>query len=183
MSNPKAYLYQLLKQYGFTERDDVSNLLSAQSGKQVFSKTHRLLKDREFLLLTEKVSLTVPEIPLTHIEENTSEITQPIHLSFETTLQKVSKNNKEILVDKDLLKFPLLVRKWNHGDYFYPVKMTGSKKISRYFNDLKLSLLDKENSWLLSNADDEIIWVINNRQDKRFVNTASTKNILKITAL
>ena len=49
LSNPKAYVYQLLKDYGFSEWNDIYDLLNAQSGKQVLSKTHRLLKDREFL--------------------------------------------------------------------------------------------------------------------------------------
>lgn len=58
LSNPKAYLYQLLKDFNFTAWDDVVNLLNAQSGKYVFSPTHRLLKDREFLLLSELDSVS-----------------------------------------------------------------------------------------------------------------------------
>lgn len=47
-------LYQLLKSFRFTEWDDVYNLVDAQSGKMVFSPTHRLIRDRETLLLTER---------------------------------------------------------------------------------------------------------------------------------
>ena len=32
----------------------------------------------------------------------------------------------------------------------------------------KLSLIEKEKMWLLTNAEDEIIWVIGLRQDRRF---------------
>ena len=52
LKNPKAYLHEFLKDFGFTEWNDVVNLLDAQSGKQVFSSTHRLLKDRDYLILT-----------------------------------------------------------------------------------------------------------------------------------
>ena len=52
VNNSKAYLFEMFKEYGFTEWDDVVNLLKAQTGKQVFSKTHRLLKDRKHLILT-----------------------------------------------------------------------------------------------------------------------------------
>jgi len=59
LSNPKNYLYELLKDYGFSEWNDIYSLLEAQSGKQVLSKTHRLIKDRDYLLLSEIPSATV----------------------------------------------------------------------------------------------------------------------------
>ena len=180
LSNPKAYLYQLLKTYNFTEWNDVYNLLSAQSGKQVFSKTHRLLKDRDYLLLS-KIDFSISNKITTEIEENQSEITVPIHLLFETVLQKSAANKQTIYVDKDLLKYPLVVRKWENGDYLYPLGMQGKKKMSKYFKDEKFSLLEKETTWLLCNANNEIIWVINNRQDNRFSLKTTSKNILKIT--
>lgn len=177
LSNPKAYLYQLLKAYNFTEWNDVYNLLSAQSGKQVFSKTHRLLKDRAFLLLSKNVISDEKEVFL--IDENQSEIIDPVHLTFEVVQQKSGENKQTIYVDKDLLKYPLIVRKWQNGDYLYPLGMQGKKKLSKYFKDEKLSLLEKENTWLLCNNENEIIWVLNHRQDRRFVNENNLKISLK----
>ena len=182
LSNPKAYLYQLLKNHSFTEWNDVYDLLSAQSGKQVFSKTHRLLKDRDFLMLTKKeVSSFIKDS--FEITENQSKITQPIQLTFEEIQENSTENKQTIYVDKDLLKYPLLVRKWQNGEYLYPTKMQGKKKLSKFFKDDKFSLLEKENTWLLCNADNEIIWVINHRQDRRFSTTSSTRKTLKITTL
>jgi tRNA(Ile)-lysidine synthase len=182
LSNPKAYLYQLLKNHSFTEWNDVYDLLSAQSGKQVFSKTHRLLKDRHFLLLNRKEVSSSIKVSF-EIAENQSEITKPIHLTFEEIQEKSTENKQTIYVDKDLLKYPLLVRKWQNGDYLYPSKMQGKKKLSKFFKDDKFSLLEKENTWLLCNADNEIIWVINHRQDRRFSTKPSTQSTLKITTL
>jgi tRNA(Ile)-lysidine synthase len=182
LSNPKAYLYQLLKRYHFTEWNDVYNLLTAQSGKQVFSKTHRLLKDRDFLILSERDFSTALEMR-SEIQKDTAEITDPIHLKFEETEEKSKGNKHTIYVDKDLLKYPLIVRKWQNGDYLYPTGMTGKKKLSKFFKDEKLSLLEKETTWLLCNAENEIIWVINKRQDRRFSSQKTTKNYLKITTL
>ena len=181
LSNPKAYIYQLLKNYNFTEWNDVYNLLSAQSGKQVFSKTHRLVKNREFLLLSKIISSQ--EKKLFFIEENQTEIIKPINLKLEKVLEKSNEKNNVIFVDKDLLKFPLNVRKWQKGDYFYPSGMRGKKKLSKYFKDEKLSLIEKENIWLLCNAENDIIWVINKRQDNRFLPIQLSKNILKISNL
>ena len=188
LSNPKAYLYQLLKTYHFTEWNDVSNLLLAQTGKLVFSKSHQLLKDRDFLILSErdfsdKFNLNKNEKLKTPFKlgENTLEITVPIPLIFEEVDVKSELNKKTIYVDKDLLKYPLKVRKWQNGDYLYPTGMYGKKKLSKYYKDEKFSLLKKENTWLLCNANDAIIWVIQHRQDRRFQTSASTKKIIKIT--
>ena len=174
LSNPKAYLYPLLKAYNFTAWNDIYNLLSAQSGKQIFSKTHRLLKDRDFLILSAKILSTDSEEKF-RVEKNALEILNPIHLIFEDIHQKSTENKQTIYVDKDVLKYPLIVRKWRNGDYFYPIGMQGKKKLSNYFKDEKFSLFEKEDTWLLCTAENEIIWVINHRQDKRFVNEHNLK--------
>ncbi len=77
------------------------------------------------------------------------------------------------------MQYPLTLRQWRKGDYFYPLGMKGKKKLSKYFKDEKLSLLDKENIWLLCSNDD-IVWVINRRADNRFKVEDNTQHILKI---
>jgi tRNA(Ile)-lysidine synthase len=180
LSNPKAYLYQLLKEYNFTEWNDVYQLLSAQSGKQVLSKTHTLLKDRDFLLLSKIDFSTALEVTF-QIQKNTSEITEPIHLKLEDAQEKSTENKQTIYVDKQHLVFPLKLRKWQNGDFFYPSGMTGKKKLSKYFKDEKFSLLEKQNTWLLCNKNEDIIWVLNYRQDNRFLTKEASNDILKIS--
>ena len=179
LSNPKAYLYQILKTYNFTEWNDISNLLSAQSGKQIFSETHRLLKDRGFLLLSKKKPTRTGKMFL--IKQHQTEVQEPIHIRIEKVNEISTVNNQIIYVDADLLKFPLTLRKWKNGDYFYPKGMQGKKKISNYFKDKKLSLLEKENIWLLCSSENDIVWIVNERNDRRFLATKSTKTILKIS--
>ena len=178
--NPKAYLYQLLKTYNFTEWNDISALLSAQSGKQVFSKTHILLKDRDFLLLSKRNLSTALEKEF-QIDKNTSEITKPINLKFEEVKEKSTENKQSIYVDKQGLIFPLQLRKWQNGDFFYPKGMKGKKKLSKYFKDEKYSLLEKQNTWLLCNHNNAIIWIIGKRQDNRFKITKNTTSIIKVS--
>ena len=174
LSNSKAYLYQLLKSYHFTEWNDVYDLLNAQSGKQVFSKTHVLLKDRDVLILS-KIDLSNSIEMTFQIEEEITKITNPIHLTFEEVFGKSTENKQTIYVDKDLLKYPLILRKWEKGDYIYPLGMQGKKKLSKYFKDEKFSLIDKENTWILCNAENQIMWIINHRQDRRFVKNKNLK--------
>ena len=181
LSKPKSYLFELLKKYGFTEWDNVYDLLNAQSGKTIQSNSHQLLKDRKYLILSE----------LPHEEENELIIikkseqnikTKNLRLNISITREKSfdSGSKDTISVDKNLLNFPLIVRRWEKGDYFYPIGMQGKKKLSKYFKDEKISVLEKKNIWLLCTNDNDIVWVIGRRLDDRFKITEKTIEILKI---
>lgn len=177
VKNPKAYLYEFLKLKGFTQWNDIVDLLNAQSGKQVFSSTHRLIKNREFLLLSE---INNEKSEIISIHKDITEINGSFgKLIFDEGSFNSEKKESSILVDKEKLKFPLILRKWEEGDVFYPLGMTGKKKLSKYFKDEKLSLLDKESTWLLCSGED-IVWVVSRRADNRFRATESSKHILKI---
>jgi tRNA(Ile)-lysidine synthase len=51
LPNYQSYLYQWLKEFGFTAWNDIYDLVDSQSGKQVFAADFRLLKDRDSLIL------------------------------------------------------------------------------------------------------------------------------------
>lgn len=175
--NPKAYLFRFLNNYGFTEWDNIVNLLDAQSGKHVYSSTHRLIKDRDFLLLSE---ITADERTSIRILETDNKVKIALGMLYFETVDTFSKTeSRTILVDEEILKYPLSVRKWQEGDVFFPLGMTGKKKLSKYFKDEKYSMLDKENAWLLCSGN-EIIWIVGKRADDRFKVTEATKQILKI---
>ncbi|PKQ46286.1 tRNA lysidine(34) synthetase TilS [Confluentibacter flavum] len=175
--NPKAYLFEVFKDFGFTEWNDVLNLLDAQSGKQVFSEQWRLIKDRDYLLLSDIQTKTYEKISILKTDKN---VEAPFGTLVFNDVDTVSESPKHtIYVDRDKLHFPLTLRTWEEGDVFFPLGMSGKKKLSKYFKDEKLSLLDKENTWLLCFGDD-IVWVIGKRADDRFKVTENTKQILKI---
>jgi tRNA(Ile)-lysidine synthase len=182
--NPKAYLFELLKSYGFSEWNDIVALLDAQSGKQVFSASHRLLKDRDYLLLTEINSAQANKV-IYEIQEG-QEILPLEH--FKLFLKRVDLENQHddatnsVCIDIDKLTFPLRLRKMKTGDYFFPLGMAGKKKVSKFFKDEKLSLIEKENTWLLCSNND-IVWVVNRRLDDRYKVQHNTKNILQVEFL
>lgn len=182
LPNPKAYLYQLLKECNFKEWNKVYELLNAQSGKYLRTNSHVLLKDRDFLVLS---LLTKSEVDLEevyYIEENLEGNNSfPINIELSNEKKVEGDLKKSILVDKNLVFYPLVVRKWQRGDFFYPSGMHGKKKISKYFKDEKLSLLEKQNIWLLCNKENQIIWVMGLRQDRRFQINDNTKSIIKIS--
>ncbi|MFV9551252.1 tRNA lysidine(34) synthetase TilS [Algibacter sp. PT7-4] len=177
LRHPKAYLFQVFKPYGFTEWNDVVNLLEAETGKQVFSKTHRLIKNRDHLILAE---INFDTNKTVNVLEFKNEVKTPFGTLFLNHVNTVvAGQNNTIFVDKAKLKYPLTIRKYKTADVFYPLGMQGKKKISKYFKDEKLSLIDKENTWLLC-SENKIVWVINKRADSRFKVTKNTTEIIKI---
>ncbi|MBG6188973.1 tRNA lysidine(34) synthetase TilS [Flavobacterium sp. CAN_S2] len=178
LPNYKSYLHQWLKEFGFSAWEDIYDLVESQSGKYVFSPEYRLLKDRDSLILS-PINF-VNEKEEYSIDENQKEVNIPLNLTFCKVADISLTTNSAIFVDADKLQFPLVLRHWNEGDSFQPFGMNGkSKKVSKLFKDEKLSLLEKENSWLLC-SNDQIVWIIGLRQDERFRIENTTKNILKI---
>jgi tRNA(Ile)-lysidine synthase len=178
LPNYKSYLYQWLNEFGFSAWDDIYNLVESQSGKQVFSAEFRLLKDREFIILS---PINFEEEQLEYfIEKEVKEVNIPLNLTFCKVSDISVTTNTAIFVDEDKLEFPLVLRRWNEGDYFQPFGMEGkSKKLSKLFKDEKLSLIEKENSWILC-SNNRIVWVVGLRQDNRFRIDNTTQNLLKI---
>lgn len=178
LPNYKSYLHQWLKEFGFSAWDDIYDLVESQSGKYVFSPEYRLLKDRDSLILS-PINF-VNEKEEYSIDENQKEVNIPLNLTFCKVADISLTTNSAIFVDADKLQYPLILRHWNEGDSFQPFGMNGkSKKVSKLFKDEKLSLLKKENSWLLC-SNNQIVWIIDLRQDERFRIENTTKNILKI---
>ena len=178
LPNYKSYLYQWLKEFEFSAWNDIYDLVESQSGKQVFSPEYRLLKDRNFLILN-PINYVNEEAEY-YIDEGQKQVNIPLNLTFCKVTDISIVSNKTIFVNADKLEYPLILRRWNQGDNFQPFGMNGkSKKVSKLFKDEKLSLIEKENAWLLC-SNDEIIWVIDVRQDERFKIDNTTKNILKI---
>lgn len=177
LENYKSYLYEWLKPFGFSDWQSIHELIHSQSGKQVFSESYRLLKDRNQLILSKTEINNNEDFFL--INEGENSIVKPINLSICNQSYISQSTNSCIFVDKEKLKFPLKIRKWLEGDYFYPSGMQGKKKVSKYFKDEKFSLIDKENTWLLC-SNNEIIWIINHRADQRFLANNNTQQILKI---
>ncbi|MBC7845449.1 MAG: tRNA lysidine(34) synthetase TilS [Flavobacterium sp.] len=178
LPNYKSYLYDWLNEYGFSAWDDIYDLVDGQSGKQVFSSEFRLLKNRDFLILSpENLEKEDEEY---FIFKDQKEVNFPLNMTFCKVPDISLMSNTTIFVDEDKLWFPLVLRRWRQGDNFQPFGMEGkSKKVSKFFKDNKLSLIEKENVWILC-SDNQIVWIVGFRQDERFKIGNRTKKILKI---
>jgi len=178
---PMLVLLETLKDYNFnpTVIEEVYRSLESESGKQFYSQTHRLVKDRGELFLT---PLNKEEERIYYLEKDDIELFAPFGLTIERQSAKGFKISKEANVaclDLDKLEFPLLIRKWQQGDYFQPLGMTGFKKLSDFFIDEKIPVHEKENTWLLCSGK-KIVWIMGHRIDNRFKITPETKTIYQI---
>ncbi len=179
----KIFAYEILSDYGFNEAmlNSVMLVLEAESGKRFFSKTHCLLKDRDYLFIAPIENETKEQQFL--IEDGQSLLTAPFDIKIETLEDldfiSISKQSNIAMIDKSLLSFPLVLRHWKEGDYFVPFGMAKKKKLSDFFTSNKYNLIEKERQWLLCSGDD-IVWVVGKRMDERFKVTSKTTSILKI---
>ena len=175
----KPFIYMLFEEYGFREWDNVTDLLSASSGKQIYSKSHRLVRDRSDLLLA---PLTSQEETSFEFSLETAALDHPVPMRIEQ-VDLIGDTSKSILyVDKETLNNRLEVRKWKKGDYFYPLGMQGKKLLSKYFKDEKLNALEKESQWLLFSGE-KLVWVIGRRADERFKVKPDSKKILRFSLI
>jgi tRNA(Ile)-lysidine synthase len=189
--NNRALIYEIIKPYGFTEKQiaEVEKLAVAETGKFIASPVFafRIIKNRAWLVIAPaedaEVGHVIVEGPgTTGFVLGLLEVEQTSVSNEQNPNSKIQipNSNTEALIDAKHIAFPLLLRKWKTGDYFYPLGMKKKKKLARFFIDQKLSKTEKENVWVLE-SNKKIIWVVGHRIDDRFKLTDSTTAVLKLS--
>lgn len=183
--NNKALIYETIQDFGFTEKqiDEVIKLAESESGKYINSPdlNYRIIKHRHWFILSrinpaESGTIIIEqENKKLNFEEGTLQFEQ---LQAPNPQLQIS-NNIAFLDAKEII-YPLILRKWKQGDYFYPLGMKKKKKLSRFFIDRKLSKNEKDKMWVIE-MNKKIIWVVGKRIDERFKITDKTRSVLKIT--
>lgn len=176
----RSLLFELFRPYGITETTarDLQRIVDGKTGSRVFTRTHRIIKNRSEIIVSPMVSChnilyeisdigsftDVPEITVADYKEATGRF-------------RISSDPSVASIDAGKLIFPVIVRKWRPGDFFYPLGMTKKKKISDYLIDEKYSLTEKENTLILESGGN-IVWIIGKRLDNRYRITEKTKKAL-----
>ncbi len=182
----RALIFEIILDYGFTEKqiDEVIKLAESESGKFIQSPTEpvRIIKFRNwFIVSTDKPSHAETIV----IDEETKQLEIG---NGKLKIENISRASDFRLPTSDFIAcldakeitFPLILRKWKEGDYFYPLGMRKKKKLARFFIDQKLPKTDREKIRVLE-MNKKIIWVVGLRVDDRFKLTDKTKKILKIS--
>lgn len=178
-----SMLYEIIKDFNFNEKavGELTKLAVSTSGKYMESPTHRIIKHRAWFIIT---PLQQKGLETFILDKETNKIYLPngvLELQ-KKNLQKTNIKSSSTIAHLDArqLQFPLLVRRWKEGDYFFPLGMPKKKKLARFFIDQKLSLTEKEKIWVVESAN-RIVWIVNHRIDERFKLTPHTKDVLQLT--
>lgn len=84
-----------------------------------------------------------------------------------------------LYLDADKLIFPLYMRKWQAGDRFRPLGMNGFKKLSDYFVDKKITIQQKENTFVML-SEGNIVCILGHQIDDRYKISEQSKRIYRI---
>jgi tRNA(Ile)-lysidine synthase len=181
----RSLIYELFKQFGITDSllTGLFNVIRGRSGARINTLSHRLFKNRHQLIISPG---STADRDREYSFMNISDMR--VHDSIRSTRKikmmpgyTIPKERNTACLDYQKISFPLLIRKWNPGDYFYPFGFNHRKKLSDYFIDRKWSVLDKEKAEIIESGG-RIVWIIGERIDNRFRVTDTTTEILLIKA-
>lgn len=179
----ELFLFEFLKPYRFNSRiiRKIFQSLQSGSGKMFSTDKYELLVDREYLILSEQMTIDTSEQiqiqePGKYYLEGREIIVEVISLSDITNL----KDPTVAYLDKTKVEFPINIRYWQNGDNFYPFGMETTKKLSDYFIDEKIPLTAKKRI-LVAESAKIICWIVGMRIDNRFRIDTNTKEIIKIS--
>ena len=178
----RGLIYELITRHGFSEKQvgEVIKLAKAGSGRYLIAANSdkRLIRHRHWFIICPSETTGAHHIV---IEKQVHQIVFPggtLRISHRQSAG-ITDDAGIALLDLSKIEYPLLLRKWKTGDYFYPLGMMKKKKIARFLIDQKRSKTQKENTWVLESAQ-RIIWVVGERIDNRFKLPANATEALEI---
>jgi tRNA(Ile)-lysidine synthase len=178
----ETIVFECFHPFGFhaAQVPELISLCSATSGKRITSSTHTVTRNRKWLLINAHQQQTEPSLIVIEDANETVEFSRgKLYFSYHKHPFHIHKNASMGLFDSSSIQFPLLLRKWKPGDYFYPFGMQKKKKIARFLIDQKVSVQEKENVYVLE-MNKKILWIVGYRIDNRFRVTDSTKEALEV---
>ncbi len=181
----EAICYEIFKTYHFSAAQipEIISLMNSASGRFISSATHKVVKDRNFLIITSNASCD-SELILIQSEQALIETTEgQFSVKLIDPQDFLNPDANTAFIDADAIAFPLILRKWKTADYFYPLGMgLKKKKLSRFFIDQKIPLHLKSKIWIVE-SNRKIVWISGLRLDERFKINGHTKKVLQITFL
>jgi tRNA(Ile)-lysidine synthase len=172
--------YELFTPYGFipAQLPHIIQLLTTDSGHYISSATHRIIRDRDFLIITTLPTTKTDFITISSVPCVVDTLNGQFSFSIHKKPEKISKAPNCAYIDLSQITFPIYLRRWRQGDYFYPLGMgMKKKKLSKFFIDTKLPLHEKEHVWVIE-SHKRIVWVAGMRLDERFKVKDNTREVL-----
>ncbi len=178
---PATLLHEILAPMGFnsTQVTEINNACNGTSGKRFECKSWIVVKDRNKLILLPKqteefTAVRVPEQGTITLKKGTLQLKKEIFSGI------ISRSRNKVCLDYDTLTQPLTLRQTKAGDRFIPFGMKGKKLISDYLTDRKRNIIEKNEQLVITDANDNIVWLVNERPAAPFCVTDKTRTILSI---
>ena len=186
--SPEYTLFYILRNYHFNSAqvEDIYRNITTDSGAVFHSSTHQLLVDRNQLIvepIVKEEQQTTLRIP----EEGTYLFGEGQRVKVERVAVDdrflISKERRCVHIDAAAVHFPLILRRVQTGDRFRPFGMKGSQLVSDYMTNRKFSRFEKSRQWVLTDRDNHILWLVNERPDDRYKVTPATREVIRVTFL
>lgn len=182
----RTMLFELIHPLGFTidQVEKILDVMTKPAGQRFYSMGYRLTVERDILeirtlkmdrLLNYQISV---QEALSLGELRFGGIT--IKIGLVDLVQDLCLDSSTVLIDLMVFGTELCFRRWRDGDRFRPFGMRGSRLVSDFFKDMKMTTCQKEDSWLLCSQSDQIAWIVGWRADDRFRVTSKTTKVLKL---
>ena len=168
----KQILFEWIRYFGFSysQCESIFAALDGEPGKEFFSDDYQLVVEKETIDIFPKALNAFNALKALKFES----FTKTPNFKLQTS------NPNFAQLDYDTLKLPLKSRHWQQGDRFHPLGMHGSKLVSDFFNDNNFTAFQKKTTLILTDSDDQIVWIVGHRIDDRFKITEKTKTIYQI---
>lgn len=180
--SPESILFEWLSPKGFSPaaiEDICQRLPLVQSGRQWQSDSHVLTVHQGHLTLSaieaDRPTLRIPETGLYAYDEG-----EHFRLTGQAGCH-VEREPHQASLDAALVRFPLTLRPVQTGDRFQPYGMQGTRLVSDYLTDRKLSVVEKRRQLVLTDAEGSILWLVDHRPDDRFCVGPQTQQTLIIS--
>jgi tRNA(Ile)-lysidine synthase len=184
-----AYCMPYVEQFGFStaQQPEIEKLIQAINGKYCKAAygNYIIRKYNLWFIIAPFSNENVSTIMPTNIFIEQGEI-KVAYGNGMLTLETLATNNIGItsdsnvaMLDASLITWPLVLRPYKEGDYFYPLGMPKKKKISRFLIDIKIPKEKRSNVWVLE-SNKKIIWVVGYRISDKFKIHPTTQKILML---
>ncbi|RRB07513.1 tRNA lysidine(34) synthetase TilS [Larkinella rosea] len=182
-------LAEWLKPYGFqyVQIGPIAEAVQSSGFGQTFqSATHRILRDRAFLVIERLQMNASQSAVIAGLPAERVPISNQYQLRFELMKKPADvqfpSNPRTVYLDANLIQWPLTIRPWQNGDHFSPLGMKGKQTIGNFLTNNKVSRIDRRSAQVMV-SENQIVWLIGYRLDHAFRVTDQTTQILKIEQL
>lgn len=190
-------LYYILEPYGFNTSviESLESLLISDrtvSGKRFESDSHTLFTERGELHISRKLmghdASSVMPVRGAGVY-NHNGVRFKVEVVEWTSDMPLKQPDGTLIMNADKLTFPFVCRCWRKGDWMIPFGMSGRKKISDLFADLKFNRIQKERALMIVDCSGDlaekqhVAGVLGVRIDRNYRVDEHTTSVVRISVM